>query len=284
MGAFTIPLIQAGASILGGLFGKSKVKQISAGDNAYSHVDGIMRAAKDFNINPQFLFGSVGQMGGTPGSVDNSAFGSAIADAGMLMADALGKRAGAAGLLNKLTQENTALKRQNTSLTLRPTVPGIFARASSNARSAGSLGGGGAAYGGVGGSVTNAPPVSIFGTQIVERAGTSDAQEVENKYGDVVQSLHGMAKYFSDVGNTYRSRLDRLGVTTPGKNYLAAMIQPGGLGTRRHTFEGWKPYSGASSRVGRDTLKIRSTDYRRRKYPHLTGRETLADLYPGMGF
>ena len=135
MGPLGLALVKGGIGILGGLLGRSK--PISAGDNAYSHTSGIMRAAKDFNINPAFLFGNVGQMGGTPG--DNSGFGRAVGDAGMLAADALASKPGV-GLLGKLQEENTGLRRQNTSLMLHPTVPGIFARASSNARSSAGVG------------------------------------------------------------------------------------------------------------------------------------------------
>lgn len=115
-------LIGAAGSILGGLFGRSK--QISAGDNAYSHVSGIMRAAKKFGFNPLTLLGSVGQMGGTP--ADNSAFGQGIANAALLASDAIAAKRETAGRLNQYQMQNQRLQSKLNAITLRPPVPGVY--------------------------------------------------------------------------------------------------------------------------------------------------------------
>ncbi|EEW26013.1 hypothetical protein [Rhodobacter ferrooxidans] len=115
--------ISAGATLLSGLLGK---KAPSAKANAYGHVKGIMRAAEDFKINPLTLLGSVGAVGG---SQSQNYMGSAIADAGMILADNLAKRQDEAKLskTNALAQENTVLRQKVMSLTLRPKVGGIYA-------------------------------------------------------------------------------------------------------------------------------------------------------------
>lgn len=75
--------VEAGASLLGGLLGGGG--RVTAGENAYSHVKGIMKAAEKYKIHPATLLGSVGAVGST--STPNT-FGDAVAQAGSAFFDA----------------------------------------------------------------------------------------------------------------------------------------------------------------------------------------------------
>lgn len=121
-------LIGVGGQLLGGLFGRKKEKTISAGDNAYSHVDGIMRAAAKFGFSPLTLLGSVGQMGGTPGYTDNTAIGTAVANAAMLASDAIAAKAKTADKLNKYQQDNQRLTERLNAISIRPPTPNRYGR------------------------------------------------------------------------------------------------------------------------------------------------------------
>lgn len=122
-------LLAAGASILGGLLGRSKTKPISAGDNAYSHVEGIMRAAKAFGWSPLTLMGSVSPVGGTPGTTDNSAFGQGIANAGMILSDRMSAKQTQKAKLEKINQTQTRLQNRLDAITIRTPRPGVYGRA-----------------------------------------------------------------------------------------------------------------------------------------------------------
>ena len=124
--AKALPIV---GQLLGGLLGRRKEKPISAGDNAYSHVQGIMRAATEFGWNPLTLMGSVSPVGGTPGYTDNAAFGNAIANAAMLASDSISAKRATAQKLNNYQTQNTRLTRKVNSLTMRPPVPGLYGRA-----------------------------------------------------------------------------------------------------------------------------------------------------------
>ncbi len=118
-----LPLLTAAAPIIGALL--SRQKPISSGDNAYSHVQGITKAAKDFGFNPLTLLGSVGAVGGTPGQ---SYVGSAIADAALVLADGYARRTdgSAEGARNALEQETRKLRQQLTAATIRPKIGGLY--------------------------------------------------------------------------------------------------------------------------------------------------------------
>lgn len=116
-------LLGAIGGILGGLL--SKPKTISAGDNAYSHVGGIMEAAEQFGFNPLTLLGAVPSMGATQVG-GNPVLGAAVADAGMMLADGLAKKK--VDEEAQLRMQNYALKRTVERMTIRPKVGGIYAR------------------------------------------------------------------------------------------------------------------------------------------------------------
>ncbi len=110
-------LIGAGANILGAAVSKPKTKY-QVPDYA-----GIRRAAEAAGFNPlTALQAAPGQ------AVQSSNFmGQAIADSGLMIADALASRGGS-GQVSRLQQANADLQSKVQSLTLRPEVGGVYAR------------------------------------------------------------------------------------------------------------------------------------------------------------
>lgn len=119
-------LINGVGSLLGGLFGSKKGP--SAGDQAYSHVGGIMQAAERFKFNPLTLLGAVNNVGQAADSPNY--LGAAIADAGMMLADAVAERQSNLALkkMSALELANAKLKDDVKNLTLRPQVGGVYAQ------------------------------------------------------------------------------------------------------------------------------------------------------------
>lgn len=110
-------LIGAGSSLLGGLFGKGP----SSGQQAQSHVDGIMAAAEKHKINPLTLLGSVApQSGAAP------VMGQAIANAGLSIADGMVKKADFDLQAEQLRMQNQRLQKSLEQVTLRPKVAGVY--------------------------------------------------------------------------------------------------------------------------------------------------------------
>ena len=115
-------LIGAGGSLIGGLLGKQK--GYSPREQGLGHVEGMMQASEAFGINPLFLLGNVAAGGGIP---SQNYMGSAIADAAMLLGDAVSKNKEK----QQLTQKNeqiAKLQKRIDNLTLRPKVGGIYAQ------------------------------------------------------------------------------------------------------------------------------------------------------------
>lgn len=111
-------IVSIGSTLLGGLFGQKKEKYVVP-DYAKIRKDA---EAAGFNpltaltMGPQ---GSVVSSGGT--------MGTAIADAGLMLADSLAKSK-KSGILAKVQSENAELQRKVQNLTLRPKVGGVYAR------------------------------------------------------------------------------------------------------------------------------------------------------------
>lgn len=114
-------VIAAVGSVLGGLFGKPKTT--SSGQNAYSHVKGIVQAAKDFSFNPLTLLGAVSPVG--PSSVPNP-MGEAIANAAAIAAGAVDQGRMRAAQVDEFAARNRVLQEKVDRLTLRPIVPGVY--------------------------------------------------------------------------------------------------------------------------------------------------------------
>lgn len=124
-------LISAGASLLGGIFGKSKPKYVTP-DYAK-----IRRKAEAAGFNPLTALTSA------PGQVVQSQnyMGSAIADAGLLLADGMAKKAEQEGEVSKLREQNQKLAEKLQQATLRPRIGGIYAATESTPSLRQALGG-----------------------------------------------------------------------------------------------------------------------------------------------
>lgn len=202
-------LISAGASLLGGLLGKPK--NVSALRNRYDDVAGIFKAAEEFKFSPFALLGSpaVG-----PSVVQNT-MGSAIADAGLLLADGMSKQKMKALEEERLRLENEKLRGEVNRMILRPKL--VSGKTTIGAKSDprkkqpedpvlpddpstgpvklpdDRLDRGTGAYAG-GGWWQPAP-------------GFSPANVIENEYGDIGQNVWGFVKFGADLGyNVARGR------------------------------------------------------------------------------
>lgn len=111
-------LIGAGSSLLGGLFGSKKKSEYVVPD--YQQIRNKAEAA---GFNPLTALTSA------PGSVvaSQNYMGSAIADAGIILADGLAKRGEKVGELQRLKEENEKLVQKVQQATIRPKVGGIYA-------------------------------------------------------------------------------------------------------------------------------------------------------------
>jgi hypothetical protein len=118
-------LIGAGASLLGGILGRNAEKKAIAAQNAYNDPAQIRARAENAGFNPLLFIGpGVGNQMVTGGS---NYMGSAIADAGMQIADQMSKNRELARL-EKLSAENKKLAEKVQNLTIRPKVGGVYAQ------------------------------------------------------------------------------------------------------------------------------------------------------------
>ncbi|WP_414896648.1 hypothetical protein [Rhodovulum sp. YEN HP10] len=112
-------LISGGASLLGGLFGsKKKAKYV------VPYYGKIRARAEAAGFNPLTALTSAP---GAVASAGQNYMGQAIADAGLLLADGLAKKAEKTGELQKAREQNAQLKERVQQLTIRPRVGGIYA-------------------------------------------------------------------------------------------------------------------------------------------------------------
>lgn len=131
-------LIGAGASLLGGILGRNSEKNAIARQNAYNDPAQVRARAENAGFNPLLFIGpGVGNQITTGGS---NYMGSAIADAGMQIADQMSKNRELARL-EKLSAENKKLAEKVQSLTIRPKVGGVYAQRDSTPALRASLGG-----------------------------------------------------------------------------------------------------------------------------------------------
>lgn len=118
-------LIGAGASLLGGLFGKKKVPDARAESRGgiLGQAEGAREAAKLYGFNPLTLLGASSPL---PSQQEGANYmGAAVADAGMILADALTKQKDV-GRLERAERLNEYQRKRIADLTLRPAVPGVY--------------------------------------------------------------------------------------------------------------------------------------------------------------
>lgn len=120
-------ILGAGASILGGVLSKPKRQSAAKNsrDSILGQAEGARLAAEKYGFNPLTLLGVSSAVG--PSESANY-LGSAIADAGLILADGYAKREDKLGKLSQLQQENIKLRKKVQDATLRPVVGGIYAQ------------------------------------------------------------------------------------------------------------------------------------------------------------
>jgi hypothetical protein len=111
-------LISGASSLLGGIFGKSKSEYV------VPNYQKIRTKAEAAGFNPLTALAMA------PGQVVQSQnfMGSAIADAGLALADGIVAKHKEQGALAKLAEENDKLREKVQNMTLRPKVGGVYAQ------------------------------------------------------------------------------------------------------------------------------------------------------------
>ncbi|KAF0170916.1 MAG: hypothetical protein FD162_3366 [Rhodobacteraceae bacterium] len=131
-------LIGAGASLLGGILGRNSERKAIAAQNEYNNPANIRARAEAAGFNPLLFVGpGVGNQMATGGS---NYMGSAIADAGLMLSEALAKRQDLRKL-DQLKDQNQKLNQQVTDLTIRPKFGGIYSQREAIPSKSAALGG-----------------------------------------------------------------------------------------------------------------------------------------------
>lgn len=118
-------VIAAGASLLGGIFGSNSERKAIAAQNEYNNPSNVRRRAEDAGFNPLLFVGpGVGQQVATGGS---NFMGSAVANAGLALADGMDKAKMMEIERSKLAMDRQRLDALLNNATIRPKVAGIYA-------------------------------------------------------------------------------------------------------------------------------------------------------------
>lgn len=128
-------LLSVASSLVGGILGEvgqnrnnARQERFIREQNAYNAPDQVRARAEKAGFNPLLFVGpGVGQQTATAASSGYNYMGNAIADAGLLMADAIAKRKDAMRL-SRMEDQNRRLTNKVQALTLRPQVGGIYAQ------------------------------------------------------------------------------------------------------------------------------------------------------------
>lgn len=120
-------VLGAGTQLLGGYMQNRAARKAQAAQNAYNDPMNIRLRAEAAGFNPLLFVGPGVGLQNAP--APSGYMGAALADAGMLLADGLAKSK-SLGRLERAERLNAKLTQRVNDLTLRPPVPGVYARAS----------------------------------------------------------------------------------------------------------------------------------------------------------
>lgn len=227
----------AGLSLLGGILGRNSERKAIREQNAYNDPAAIRARYEAAGFNPLLGIAPGVDLQTTAGG--GNFLGSALADAGLQIGDALQRRAPQIQRMNAVASENDRLRAENSSLRLAPPVAGVYARGGPSVRSGAIPGGANAASslgsrgpaglpaldgpagrpGGVGVSPpvqvaalpavgpagsdkgTGSPrlPISVGHIQIFPSGGNSDADVGETRYGDFMGGIIGAGQAIYDT-------------------------------------------------------------------------------------
>lgn len=240
--------ISAVGGLLGGIFGRKAERRAIAEQNAYNDPAAVRKRFEDAGFNP--LIG-VQQAGvGMQSSIGGGNFiGSAISDGVSALASAWSETATQKAEASALEVQNEKLQRRLDVQTIRPVIGGLYdsPRGVSSVTTVNSPAKNNDDYysiydpeadwtgqkvglpddDGSYNSKLGQRTVLEFGNLDTKPLDISDAEEFEKRGGDVASSLAGLGVTFGDavntssimLGNGGRGVLDRMGVTTPDKDY-----------------------------------------------------------------
>lgn len=187
----TSSLISAGSSLLGGLMGgddrkknaRAMTDQIKANARSAEVMPThIRKGAETAGFNPLTVL-TQGQSPGVqyPGITSQNYMGAAVADAGMIIADAVAK-SGQNAQVSALEAQNAKLAEQVQSLTLRPKVGGIYAGRVSTPTTGAALGvsNASAVQNVVGGDDSNGSTVAASVRPLAETLPVDPRRKVDN--------------------------------------------------------------------------------------------------------
>lgn len=207
-------VLSAGLSLLGGILGRNSERKAIAAQNEYNNPSNIRARAEAAGFNPLLFVGpGVGNQMATGGS---NFMGSAIADAGLMLSEALAKRQDLRKL-DRLKDENQKLNQQVTNLTIRPKFGGIYSQREAIPSKRAALGGSndaapvkasavgvsGVAAGGVSTQLRVSP------LTLTTRSDISDGGDFEQRWGEVGGALAGLGVMAADLGTNARRYTDR---------------------------------------------------------------------------
>jgi len=198
-------LIGAGASLLGGILGRNSERKAIAAQNDYNNPANIRARAEAAGFNPLLFVGpGVGNQMATGGS---NYMGSAIADAGLMLSEALAKRQDLRKL-DRLKDENEKLSQQVTDLTIRPKFGGIYSQREATPSKSAALGGANdaapvkAASVGVSGVASGgvSTQLRVPRVNLTVRSDVSDGGDFEQRWGEVGGAIGGLGVMAADLG------------------------------------------------------------------------------------
>lgn len=211
-------LIGAGASLLGGIFGRKSAKKDAARAQEYDKPINVRARAEEGGFNP-LLWAGVGNTSAPVSS--NNFLGNGIANAGMLLADGMDKKRALKLEETRLKEDRARLDKLLEKQTIRPKVGGIYSGTQPTptngprvglttklaARPALSFptakpfepeaGSGGVDYAG--------NPTTSISTPlgpIKTDSRLSDAEMAETRYGDITQEFIGAGNLVADLVKT----------------------------------------------------------------------------------
>lgn len=209
-----VGLLGVAGSLLGGILGRNSERKAIAAQNDYNDPLNIRARAERAGFNPLLFVGpGVGNQMATGGS---NYMGSAIADAGLMLSEALAKRQDLRKL-DQLKDQNQKLSQQVSNLTIRPKIGGIYSQREATPSKAAALGGSdavapikaaavglsGVASGGVSTQLRTGP------LKITTRSDISDGGDFEQRWGEVGGALAGLGVMAADLGTNLRWYTDR---------------------------------------------------------------------------
>lgn len=208
-------LISGATSLFSGIFGNKSAKKqqerqiaFAREEREYNKPINVRARAEEAGFNPLLFAGpGVGQAnaGHLPGG-SNNYMGSAIADIGLIAADAWKSKAAETSRIAQLEDENKELQKRLVDQTLRPPMGGMYQRGGPSIKPPAAKAVGGpiepTAAASDEGTLPATLPILFGGMEITPAGKNSDADVTEGRYGDIVGPIMGIRAIYDDVRHT----------------------------------------------------------------------------------